>query len=254
MSSATSVLVEGESCAQTLWLPRHPRARHPRRDQLEGRARRSRRSRDRHALRRDRARQGRADGARLAEASALTTGRRPKPPDEDGPTETILERVTDRVGPAHSIDLGERRPSSEHEPSRLASEGQARLAHRREGRLRALPAGPRSVRGAVRGGAAEGDPVRGARADRGPDPRAGRLGEGGRAREGAAHPRRLRGRARRRRRRRRAPALQADLPRGHRPLPRPLRLARGQGPVGLGQVVGDRDACSTSSPRRPTTC
>ena len=60
------VLVEGESCAQTLWLPRHPRARHPRREQLEGRPRCPRARGDRHGLRRDRARQGRADGARLA--------------------------------------------------------------------------------------------------------------------------------------------------------------------------------------------
>ena len=43
------VLVEGESCAQTLWLHELPRARHPRREQLEGRPRRPRARGDRHA-------------------------------------------------------------------------------------------------------------------------------------------------------------------------------------------------------------
>ena len=43
------VLVEGESCAQTLWYHEHPRARHPRREQLEGRPRRPRARGDRHA-------------------------------------------------------------------------------------------------------------------------------------------------------------------------------------------------------------
>jgi hypothetical protein len=92
------VLVEGESCAQTLWLHGFPALGLPGAANWKD-------ERDLPAVEGldtlyvlvepDNGGQSMLEWLKR---SALTTGRRPKPPDADGPTEATFERVTDELG------------------------------------------------------------------------------------------------------------------------------------------------------------
>jgi hypothetical protein len=109
-----AVLVEGESCAQTLWLHDFPALG------LPGAAN-WRDDRDLSAvegldtlyvvIEPDKGGQTILD---LLKRSPLTTGRRPEPPDAVGPTETTLERVTDELG--QTFDSWQETPVNEPEP------------------------------------------------------------------------------------------------------------------------------------------
>ena len=108
-----AVLVEGESCAQTLWLHGFPALGLPGAANWKD-------ERDLPAvegldtlyvvIEPDKGGQAILDWLKR---SALTTGRRPGPPDADGPTEITLERVTDAVG--RTFDSWQETPVDEPE-------------------------------------------------------------------------------------------------------------------------------------------
>ena len=106
-----AILVEGESCAQTLWLHGFPALGLPGAVNWKD-------ERDLAGCRGpdtlyvviepDKGGQAIMDWLKR---SALTTGRRPEPPDEDGPTEITLERAN--VGTGHVVDVWEETPIEE---------------------------------------------------------------------------------------------------------------------------------------------
>ena len=169
------VLVEGESCAQTLWYHDIPALGIPGANNWKD---------DRDApelegigtvyvvVEPDKGGQTVLDWLKT---SMLTTGRKPDDHDERRRPRRSSTRGFDPAGHFSTVGGGAGRAARTDRSH--APEGQAGVVPRRQGRVRALPAGQGGVRGPVRGGAAEGDPVRGARADRGADPGEGRLGE-----------------------------------------------------------------------------
>jgi hypothetical protein len=114
-----AVLVEGESCAHTLWLHNFPALGLPGAVNWKD-------ERDLPAvegletlyvvIEPDKGGQAIMDWLKR---SALTTGRRPQSPDEEGPTEITFERVTDGLG--QTFDAWQETPLSTSEPVRLPS-------------------------------------------------------------------------------------------------------------------------------------
>jgi hypothetical protein len=113
-----AVLVEGESCAHTLWLHGFPALGLPGAVNWKD-------ERDLPAvegletlyivIEPDKGGQTIMDWLKR---SALTTGKRPQPPDEERPTEITLERVTDGL---HTFDSWQETPLGTSEPIRLPS-------------------------------------------------------------------------------------------------------------------------------------
>jgi hypothetical protein len=112
-----AVLVEGESCAQTLWLHGFPALGLPGAVNWKD-------ERDLPAvegletlyvvIEPDKGGQAIMDWLKR---SALATGKRPTPPDEDGPTEITVERVTDGLG--QTFDSWKETPRDTSRPPRL---------------------------------------------------------------------------------------------------------------------------------------